>query len=347
MNSTPITQTCAMCAGKIEDFSRHNCLKSLREALVLKSQELQTLEQDTTDATSSIFRELKELKTKVEGLEEQYKATNNVTEDLQYQIDEIKEVVERLKDLKIKDLTPAASQKSMDLEEGEVPSSSQSSSHPMSQGETATPTFAPDPEGRAKQMANKLASMMATQTPGPAPTRTIERCSGATIKLNSIRYEPARSQFKITTRRPPLNTENPPIDESSSSQEDFVITSNNINTQGRPPSDRVEIIIESADMPTMGLRLLKETSGAQLHKLVREKLKINPETPLRLMYAQHTIIAPDERSLWANGFRHTPNHIAVVPDDINRGDQVLLAYKGKGPNVNGGYIRLGQKPRGS
>ncbi|CAA3017018.1 Hypothetical predicted protein [Olea europaea subsp. europaea] len=359
MNSETSEQTCPMCSGPIES-EHHNCLKSIRNMMNSMNQALNTISEELKDEGPRIHHEILDLRSRMIQLEDQSRLTITKTNTLQAQIDDLKEIVDRFNKLDLnKSATPSPnknrsqrSTKSMEL--GEDESSSASSSELISQLEA---NYVPAPVERARQMAARLGEVLAQKQQQQAScssvTRTFERLDGPRITLNSIGYTlPTRQRYKITAKRPGVSPhpeastskEEPPKDERPKPEE-FVLTSNNCHTQGRAPGDQVEIIVEARGRPTSAFRLSKDTPGSELHKLVRSRLAIPEKLPISIMYAQHTIIPPDDRSLWNLGFRHIPNHIAVVPDLINRGDQVKLAYKGKGPNVNGGHIRkTGPKP---
>ncbi|CAA2976867.1 Hypothetical predicted protein, partial [Olea europaea subsp. europaea] len=192
---------CPMCTGRLES-GNHNCIRSLRKIVDSKSQSLKHLEVETETKAILIFSELKEIRQKIEQLETHKRVTENVTQDLQFQITEIKEIVDKLNELKIDDKSPRgsqqtsgqqkdspkkSSQKSMDLEEGEVTSSSQSSAEQMSI-EEAVPfeTQLPSAEERAKQCLKNLSHLIFKDQPSTSATRTFERITGPPIKLNSI-----------------------------------------------------------------------------------------------------------------------------------------------------------------
>lgn len=167
--------------------------------------------------------------------------------------------------------------------------------------------------------------------------RIIEQRDGPTIKLNTINYTPARGQFKITLLR---NKEDPkpPGQEEASTSRSIDITSNNHETQSRRPSDNIEIVVESGLGPPTTIWASRFVTGSELHQLVKRRLKIASDVKIHMIRPTHVVVHDsDERNLWSFGFRNIPNHITVTPEEIARGDQVLMTYKGKGPNVNSGY----------
>lgn len=247
----------------------------------------------------------------------------------------------------------------MDLEED------QSSSKPQ------TPTVPDVPLEQARQLASRLSTILTKNGQSSTTIRTTERCSGPVTKHNSIRFHQERARFKITARkstglvlmskanppqmkpidkptqplqeRPKEQHKMPPPKEQPKSQpeptksKEFILTSNNMRTQGHEPNKLIEVIVECPHRDTIGMRIDRDTPAKVLHRMLRDKLSIPNDKDFSIVYPQHTVIEPDDRTLWANGLRNKPNHIQIIPGNVQRGDQLVYAYKGRGPNVNGTY----------
>lgn len=128
--------------------------------------------------------------------------------------------------------------------------------------------------------------------------------------------------------------------------------SNNVNSSGVTKienSEQLQLVIDGAGWrPKIGgfdqnapisIKMSKNATCAELHRrlqpLLPAKSNSSSTGEFNLLFVTHRVVPANEKTIWSLGMRNIPNHILLVPDSIDIGDQVKLAYLGKGPNVSG------------
>lgn len=173
----------------------------------------------------------------------------------------------------------------------------------------------------------------------PSPDRrTVRMIQPPPCKLGPITVR-RPVKFTVTTHRVESSSVklfNTPPKELSPISTEIQLTSNNMSTQGQTPGEFIKVLIEHANQ-TKSILVSKSTSSRELRQKIRQELNIPQNQELNVLYTQHRAIVDDDKSLWSLGMRFIPNHIAIIPDTITKGDQVKLRYISKGSNVNGNY----------
>lgn len=70
----------------------------------------------------------------------------------------------------------------------------------------------------------------------------------------------------------------------------------------------------------------KTMTSKQLLMRIRRGLSLPVDYPLNVIYVQHKVIQDNDRTLWSLGMRFMPNHVAMIPDHIGKGDQINMQY---------------------
>lgn len=294
---------------------------------------LDSRERNTHDV---LIEKYQELEKRVQELEGQQRGSANVAKDLQFQVDEIRDLITNFKKLDTKLASRESSRQSSQashkeaLEEGEIVSSSTEPSQ-----EAVEPSLE---EAKEAQFSAGLLRVR-DDNKVQSPERQVDRCGGPAIKLAGITYQPARAKFKVTSTRSVPVSKDIPLGDESSNDSIFDLTSNNLQTVGGPSKDGlVQVIIEAKGVAPQELLTSKNTTGLELHQLIKRRLKMDQGANINVIYTQHLVVPSNEKTLWSYGFRYKPNHVAVIPDKIEIGDQLRMAYCGKGKNVNGDEI---------
>lgn len=173
----------------------------------------------------------------------------------------------------------------------------------------------------ASQRSSSLSDMEVTVVENQLP-----RGSHTTLIPTRRTFNAGSSYYRIP--RKPRRTPTP--------EDEFTITSNNVRTQSHGPNELTTVIVDYGQQSHM-IHVPKTLTCKQLRARVRKDLNIDPQQTLNLVHVQHRVIENDDRQLWKLGMRNIPNHIALLPDTIRPGDQLVFNYKNKGPNVNGTY----------
>lgn len=342
-------QRCPLCHLQVdpEQLQTHNCLQTLGGRLDRHRQDLDFLRSRLRGVTDEkIMSKFNELEKRLEHVEGEQRGDAEVLKDIQHQLDEIRAGLRKAREESLKGRSeaektffrldreaPPPTPQEMELEEGEIPSQS-SDELPPNEPQPGT-------SGTNKQtFSNRLTS-------GSSPTdkvRKVVRQEGARMTFGpGLTYEPKKATFAISVSKKPTecstaDTDQQPVDRQ------FKITSNNLSTQNRAPKEQIEVVIERANNQPQSIWVNKTTTAEQLHVIVRQQLGLSSNEKITILHTQHQAVPfTRDRTLWALGFRHIPNHVAIVADDIHRGDQVELIYQGKGKNVNGGYVRFDQR----
>lgn len=116
-----------------------------------------------------------------------------------------------------------------------------------------------------------------------------------------------------------------------------ILTSNNIHTIGHEPQRTIPLTIEHGT-GVIRVNARRELTGRELYTNVRRKLGLQPGEQMNVVMFEHRVIPEDDRSVWQSQLRHRPNHLVILPEVIETGDQVILKFMSKGNNVNSDYI---------
>lgn len=114
------------------------------------------------------------------------------------------------------------------------------------------------------------------------------------------------------------------------------IISNNMNTQGSTPCNRIKIIVITKQR-SHEIWLPKTATGADLHTRVRQILSIQPYDDYQIVQLIHRAIPDSEATLWSMNFRHRPNYVHKFSTRLLQGDTLKLRPFGRGENANSGY----------
>lgn len=342
------TEKCPLCHLMIDNFENHNCLRTMGQKLNRYRQEISQIQAQLGHyPEKEIHVVIDNLADRIENMEISTQSERSAIANLQEQINELRDSLEK-KSQERRDALEVALQharkaagatQTSEPEEGEIVEDESMSGNSQSPQKLAPATSA---MSLIEEEAPELGTSGQPQVDKPAQAtrtvRTVVRETGPRVMMGVSGIYATPSRYVIKTTQVPI--------ESSDSQEDtsFAVTSNNINTQGRSPGPNIELIIEHQNETPRSLWVPKDITGRNLHIRVKQTLGIDLAKKINIIHLQHkTIEADSDRSLYSIGFRHIPHHIAVVPEEYQRGDQVLLNYKGKGPNVNGGYLNFRER----
>lgn len=343
-------------------------------------QELTKLQAEVTEAKESFKQFLTEqqgvtaneqiakLEREIQKLNEARPATDSVTQDLQYQIDELKQAQENsnnneIKELKeeiqkLKDAAKSSFQRTAScwrFLETVIMAGKQSSTEELGKylqevmGEDSEPKIpAKEAQKDEGEISSSQTSSESSQT---EPQRKVYALAMPSYKLGPITNRPFKYIVKTQKRTNPIDSlggmsleaiVQKQLTENEATSVEVKLTSNNINTQGSAPGETVEVLIEHSSK-TFAMRVPKTTTSRELRQRIRKELRIPEESKLNVLYTQHKTIEDDDKSLWSLGMRFIPNHVAIIPDQITKGDLARMAYLGKGKNVNGTYEPICKK----
>lgn len=307
-------RSCLMPVKK-EDAQVHGCIRKLGMELLVHKFSIHKLQREVNRLTHLFTQEVDELRQQINSLQAQHRGQVNVTEDLQQQVDDIMNQLGALK-LSEKAASRNSSQKSAP-EEGEASDSSSSSSKAPVKGPV---------------------------TPKEDDWKQLPRIPKIKIKQYEIVKSGTSNQDTPVPNCSTKRTMDERSPQNSQETKELRFTSNNAYTESRMPNGRIKLVVERAVGEPLLFEVRRETSCKELHDLIKAYMGIPKGDSISLMRPQHTVVPNDaNRNLWQIGCRYIQNHLVILPDDVSQGDQLRLVYKGKGPNVNGGYKPLTTK----
>lgn len=116
-----------------------------------------------------------------------------------------------------------------------------------------------------------------------------------------------------------------------------IITSNNEHTHCGGPTEKIDLIIEYKGGEIVA-KASKTMTNRKLYANVRNKLGMSPDEKLHIAMFEHRVISEDDKTLWQDQLRNKPNHLVILPEEINMGDLIKIKYVTKGRNVNSNYV---------
>lgn len=351
--------------------SRHKCefmqlVEAQKTTNQLLSQQLdhlhegmQILKREKENEIKDLQYQLEELKISMSGLQTETKNMFLAKTTIEQAAEEANFNISRAKQA---ELIETGQQISEDpREDGEISSSQES------KDSSATQLLSEDYE--ASQLSPETTKpAQVTKEPLEERIRIFRKQVGPMLNLGSQEIDLGKGRIRVKTKRVKLtphevgpSSEDPLVDleevkepkeftdasvqvtilpeepKEEKQGNQFLITSNNLNTQGTAPSDQLKVAVEYQGR-IKRIFIPKDMTTRQFRAKVRDLLQIRGDLHLHMVYITHRVIGDDDKTMWSMGLRHIANHIAVIPESIEKGDQTRLIFSSRGPNVNGDYV---------